>query len=420
MNSKERVLTSLQHKTPDRIPLDIGSTGVTGIHVLAVEKLREYYGLEKRPVRVIEPYQMLGEVDPDLMEVLGIDVIGIMPKNNMFGIKNNGDLKEFKTFWGQTVLVPSNFNTTTDEQGNLLIHPEGDTSVAPSAKMPRASYFFDAIIRQEPIDETKLDPEENLEEFRPISDEDLNYWKQEVDKVKDTDKAIIATFGGTAIGDIALVPAMNLKHPKGIRDIAEWYMSIIMRPDYIHSIFSRQTEIALDNLEKIYNVVGNQIDVLFICGTDFGTQDSQFCSSDTLEEVYLPYYKQMNDWIHTNTEWKTFKHSCGAVEPFIDQFIEAGFDILNPVQINAKGMDPEHLKKTYGDRITFWGGGVDTQLVLSFGTPDDVRKQVEKTTRIFGENGGFVFNTVHNIQANVPLENMAAMFDTLNRVNQTA
>jgi hypothetical protein len=418
MNSRERVKASINHQTPDRIPLDIGSTGVTGIHVLAVEKLRDYYGLEKRPVRVIEPYQMLGEVEPDLRETLGIDVIGLSPQKNMFGIPNNGNLKELKTFWGQVVLVPSVFNTTYDKDGNLLIHPEGDIEVPPSGKMPKASYFFDAIIRQDPVDEEKLNPDDNLEEFGEISDEDLEYWKNEIDRIRGTDKAVIANFGGTAIGDIALVPAMNLKHPKGIRDIAEWYMSIIMRPDYIHEIFSSQTDIAIKNLEKLSKVVKNDIDAVFICGTDFGTQDSQFCGVDTLEVMYLPYYKKMNDWIHTNTHWKTFKHSCGAVEPFIDKFIEAGFDILNPVQINAKGMDPAHLKKTFGDRITFWGGGVDTQKMLSFGSPAEVKQQVTENMKIFGQNGGFVFNTVHNIQANVPLENMIAMFDAIHEFNK--
>jgi uroporphyrinogen-III decarboxylase len=274
------------------------------------------------------------------------------------------------------------------------------------------------VIRQDPIDEVNLNVEDNLEEFDPISDEDLAYWKTSVSKVKDSGKAVIANMGGTAFGDIALVPGLNLKHPKGIRDVAEWYMSVIMRPDYIHGIFEKQSEIALANLKKFYATVGNDIDILFMCGTDFGTQDSQFCGVDTLEEMYIPYYKKLNSWIHENTNWKTFKHSCGAIEPFLNSFIDAGFDIINPVQINAKGMDPQHLKNTYGDRITFWGGGVDTQKVLSFGTPGDVKKQVWQQCEILSKNGGFVFNTVHNTQANVPTENIVAMIDTLRKFNQ--
>lgn len=418
MTSKERFNKALNHETPDRIPVDFGATPVTGIHVLAIEKLRAYFGFEKRPVKVIEPYQMLGEIDDELMDAMGIDVIGLSPKKNMFGINNIGEFKEFKTFWGQTVLLPKDFNTSFDEEGNLLIHPEGDIDSPPSGKMPKASYFFDAVIRQDPINEASLDPNDNLEEFNPINEEDLNYWKEQIEKIDNTDKAVIANFGGTAFGDIALVPGLNLKHPRGIRDVSEWYMSVIMRPDYIHGIFSKQSDIAISNLEKIYEVVGNKVDIAFLCGTDFGTQDSQFCGLDTLEQLYLPYYKKVNDWIHDHTNWKTFKHSCGAVEPFIDSFIKAGFDILNPVQVSAKGMEPNHLKSTYGDRITFWGGGVDTQKVLAFGTPAEVEKQVEENLRIFGTKGGYVFNTIHNIQANVPLENIIAMLNALKRINQ--
>lgn len=415
MNSKERVLTSLSHKQPDKIAIDFGSTAVTGIHVLAVERLREYFGLDKHPVKVIEPYQMLGEIETDLMDVMGIDVIGILGRNNMFGFENN-NWKEFKTFWGQEVLVPGEFNTKK-ENGSIVIFPEGDTSVPPCAKMPEDSYFFDTIIRQEPIDEAHLNVEDNLEEFKPISKEDLLHFKNEVEKHKNSGKAIMASFGGTALGDIALVPGPNMKHPKGIRDITEWYMSTVMRMDFVRSIFEKQTEIALENLQKIFNVVGNHVDTVFICGTDFGTQDSTFCAPETFDELWMPYYKKINNWIHENTTWKTFKHSCGAVETFMSHFIESGFDIINPVQVNATGMDPMHLKKEYGQRLTFWGGGVDTQKVLSFGTPNEVKEQVKKLCDIFGKDGGFVFNTVHNVQANTPIENLAAMIETIKEIN---
>lgn len=190
-------------------------------------------------------------------------------------------------------------------------------------------------------------------------------------------------------------------------------MSTVMRPDYIHEIFDKQTEIALQNFEKISDATGDAVDVVFICGTDFGTQDSQFCSVETFNELYAPYYKRINDWMHNNTNWKSFKHSCGAVEPLMRSFIDAGFDIINPVQINAAGMVPEHLKKEYGEHVVFWGGGVDTQIVLPFGTPEEVRSQVLHSCEVFGKNGGFVYNTVHNIQANVPVENMVAMIEAL-------
>ncbi|NPA36954.1 MAG: methyltransferase [Chlorobi bacterium] len=416
MTSKERVLTALEHKTPDKLPVDFGATPVTGIHVRSIENLRNYYGLEYKPVKVTEPYQMLGEIEDDLAEILGIDTVPVSPKNNMFGFPNE-NWKEFKAPWGQVVLVPEKFNVTIDDTGDVFMYPEGDTSVAPCAKMPANGFFFDALSRQEPVDHENLNVEDNLEEFAPISGSDLDFFKTEVDKAYAIGKAVVANFGGTAFGDIALVPGMQLKHPKGIRDVTEWYMATVMHPDYVMEIFEKQSEIALENLKKIYGKVGNKVDVVFICGTDFGTQTSQFCDEETLLTMYGLYYRKINDWIHQNTTWKTFKHSCGAVEPFMKDFIDLGFDIINPVQVSATGMDPQHLKDEYGKDIVFWGGGVDTQNTLPFGTPEEVEKEVLKHCEIFSKDGGFVFNTVHNIQATVPVENIVAMINALKKFN---
>jgi hypothetical protein len=411
-SSKQNFLKTINHRQPDGVVVDFGATTVTGIHVLIVEKLREYFGLERRPVRVFEPYQMLGEIDSDLIKEMNIDVIGLFGEKNMFSVSNR-DWKVHKTLWGQEVLLPGDFNYTISNSGNILMYPEGDVLARPSAMMPKSGYFFDAIERQEPIDDLVLKVEDNLEEFGLITDHDLDYWKNQIDSYDTDSKAVVATLGGTALGDIALVPAVGLKKPKGIRSVAEWYMSTLTREDYLKELYNRQTDIAIENLKRLFGVIGNKIDVAFICGTDFGTQNSTFCSPEAYKGMWLPYYKKVNDWIHHNTLWKTFKHSCGAIEPFMDLFIESGFDIINPVQINASGMDPKLLKKKYGDRIIFWGGGVDTQGVFAFGKPEQVSEQVKRQCEIFNNNGGFVFNTVHNIQANVPFENVVAMLEAL-------
>jgi len=403
---------TINHEQPDQLVIDFGSTAVTGIHVLAVEKLRNYYGLEKRPVRVIEPFQMLGEVETDLAEILNVGVTAAWGKKNMFGFYNHAPFNPYITPWGQQVLMPENFRYKNDK-GDILTYPEGDSSVAPSARMPESGYFFDAIIRQQPIDEDKLNPEDNLEEFGLVTDTEMEFWKAATQEARKSGKAVIAALGGTALGDIALVPGMDVKNPKGIRDVAEWYMSTIMRPDYIKYIFDRQIEIAIENYDRFNKAFGENVDAVFICGTDFGTQNSTFCSIDQFDDLWLPYYKKINNWIHENTSWKTFKHSCGAVESFMPKFIEAGFDIINPVQINATGMDPVHLKNTYGKDLVFWGGGIDTQKTLPYATPAKVRDETLRLCEIFAKDGGFVFNTVHNIQANVPLENIVAMIDAI-------
>ncbi len=418
MTSKERFELTINHKEPDRMVVDFGSTSVTGIHVLAVENLRRHYGLAKKPVRVTDPFQMLGEVDDELAAVLGTDVTGAKGHKNSFGFYNHEPLKEYHTPWGQIVMVPEEFRTTTDAGGDTLMYPQGDTSVQPSGRMPRNGYFFDAINRQQPYDEDNLDVNDNLEDYGSLSETDLEYWKITAKRARDTGKAVIAGLGGTALGDIAHVPGIKLKNPKGIRDIADWYMSILIRPEYIIEIFERQTEIALDNFTRLHRVIGDNIDAVYICGTDFGTQESTFCSPDQFDEIWMPFYKKINGWVHANTNWKTFKHSCGAVEPFIPKFIEAGFDILNPVQVSAKGMDPGHLKMTYGNDIVFWGGGIDTQQTLPYGTPVQVRTEVLRLCEVFAKGGGFVFNTVHNIQANVPVENIVAMVDAVREFNK--
>ena len=412
MNSKERVIASLSHRQPDRIPIDFGSTLTTGIHVSCVSELRQYYGLERHPVKVHEPYQMLGLVEDDLKNAMEIDTDAVYPVKTIFGFANY-EWRTWKTPQGLEVLVSKDFRTTTDEKGDVLIYPEGDTSAPPSGRMPKDGYFFDSIVRQELLDEDKLNPEDNLEEFGPISEQDLEYLRRSIAELQGTSRAVVATFGGTGFGDIALVPAPFLKHPKGIRDIAEWYVSTRTRQDYIHTIFSKQCDYAIANLERILPIVRNKIDVLFICGTDFGTQTSSFCSVDTFRALYFPYYKRVNDWIHKNTTWKTFKHSCGSVIRFIPSMIEAGFDILNPVQCSAAGMAAEKLKAEFGDRIVFWGGGVDTQKVLPFGTPAEVRAQVLERCRVFSQDGGFIFNTIHNIQARTPVENIVAMLNAV-------
>jgi len=415
MTSRERVKAALSHNTPDTIPVDFGATSVTGIHCRVVESLREYYGLEYRPVKIIDPFQMLGELDEELQNIIGIDCLPLFGRKDVFDIDDT-QLHEQLTPWGQKVLIASGIDLTPDKNGDIYIYAKGDGSFPPSAVMPAGCYFMNAIERQGEFDEDKLDPADNLEEFGLISENDLVYFSSMAKKAAATKKAVVASFGGTALGDIAFVPGMGLSNPRGIRNISEWYMSTAMRQDYIHMIFEKQIDIAIQNYKLLWNAVGEDIDVVFTCGTDFGTQDSQFCSIDTFNELWLPHYKRMNDWIHQNTTWKVFKHSCGAIIPILPGLINAGFDIINPVQINAKDMDSTYLKREFGQYVTFWGGGIDTQRVLPTATPAQVRTHVMKQCELLGTDGGFVFNAVHNIQANAPIQNVVAMIDTLNEI----
>ncbi len=417
MTSRQRVLRALSYEQVDRAAVDLGGTLGTGAHVSVIANLRRALGLDKggARVKVVEPYQMLGEVAADLRDMLGIDTVNLPGPRNHFGFAD-ADFKPWRTFDGTDVLVGDKFNTEPEPNGDILQYPQGDKSAPPSGRMPKGGYYFDDIIRQEPIDEAKLSPADNLEDFAILSDEDLRLYEERAcDLYDNTDLAITAGLPGTAFGDIALVPAAFLKHPKGIRDIEEWYISTISRTEYVKEVFAGQAQIAIKNLERIHQAVGDRLCAVWLDGTDLAAQNTLFCSPDTYRELYLPFSRKLNDWIHTHTKWKTMKHCCGGCEPLIEGFIDAGFDILNPVQTSAKGMDPQLLVDKYGGRIVFWGGGADTQQTLPFGEPDQVRRQVAERVRIFNAKKGFVFSTVHNIQCNTPTENVVAMFEALGR-----
>ena len=424
-SDKANLRDALNHIGGGKAPVDFGSTAVTGMHVSCVSALREYYGLEKRPVKVVEPFQMLGEIDEELKRIIGVSVEGVTGRNTMFGFANEG-WKPW-IFNGLEVLAPGNFNVRDDGRGGYYLYPQGDYGAGPSGRMPAGGVYFDAVIRQGEIDDDNLNPADNLEEFQVLSERDLQYFSTALRAAARTGRGIILSAPGAGLGDIALVPGIGMLNPKGIRDVEEWYISTVSRRDYLHAIFERQTDIAIENLRLLSGVAGGVaaeygtcgiIDAVFLCGTDFGTQTSTFCSMETFRELYMPYYKKMNGWIRKNTDWKVFKHSCGAIGPLLDDFIEAGFDIINPVQCSATGMDPRELKDIYGDRLTFWGGGVDTQKTLPFGTADEVREQVTRRCEVFAEQGGFVFNAIHNVQARTPVENIAAMIEAVAAFNE--
>ncbi len=416
MTARERIETSCSHRQPDKLAVDFGGGFQTGIHVSLVCQLRQALGLDKpgTPVKVVEPYQMLGEVAPDLAAALGSDTASLCGTGTMFGFPA-ADFKEWRLRDGTPVLVPGGFNTDYEPGGELLQYPENDRACAPCAKMPEGGHFFDATMRQPPFDEEALNPADNLEEFGPVSDAELAVYAERAARLHaETDRALFCTFGGLTFGDIALVPGTFLKNPKGIRDIEEWYVSLVMRPDYIRAVFERQAEIAVANLARLYAAVGDRVSVIQTNGTDFGTQNGPFCSAESYRELFLPYQKRVNGWIHAHTPWKTFMHCCGSVVPLLDLIAEAEFDILNPVQCSAAGMEPAMLKKRYGGTFTFWGGGVDTQKTLPFGAPDQVRDEVRRRIDTFAPDGGFVFSAIHNVQALTPVENLLALFEVVN------
>jgi hypothetical protein len=418
MNARERVLRSLNHQEPDKLPHDLG-TWCTGIHVSSLHKLKVALGLIRpdEPVKVIEPYQMLGEIDDDLRKALDLDTFHLDSEVNAVGFKNT-KWKRWTLFDGTPLLVPEKFNIELDAKGDLYQYPEGDRTVSPSMKMPGGGYYFDCISRQNPIpDDRDLRVEDQIEGYGIVSESTLRFFEKESKRLYEETEYLIVSGGvpGTKLGGAAFVPGPFLKDPKGIRDLEEWYISLITRPEFIREVFARLTEIGLKNLELLHQAVGERIQVILVTATDFGAQRGLLISPEVYRKLFKPFHQRINEWIHKNTTWKSFIHTCGSVYDILSDLKEVEFDILNPVQLSAAKMDPKRLKEEFGDHFTFWGGGVDTQKTLPFGSPEQVREEVRRMIEIFRPGGGFVFNAVHNIQPHVPVENMLAMFNEVRK-----
>ena len=422
MTSRERVIAAINHQTPDRCPIDLGSNGQTGMNVSTLYRLRKALGLDEHRLKVIEPMQMLGEIEDDLLKLIHGDVVGLWNRGNMMGFSQES-WKPFDMDDGTPTYMGSGFLYEENQKGDKMVYACGDPNAKFAFCMPKNGVFFDNIDHfDEPfdwdLDEEDLTPEEDWkDDFRVCTDEDARYWEEQSKALYEgTDYAIMGVLGGGGLGDAAFVPGPGVKNPKGIRTIQDWLTAQAMYPDYVEAVFKMQTDVMLKNLEIYKQAVGDRIQVVWISGTDFGTQNGPFMSMNTFRTLYKPYYKKINDWVHQNTNWKTFYHTCGCVNALLDDLADMGVDCLNPVQFSAmepKGMSPQRLKDAYGDKFTFWGGGVDTQRVLPFGTPEEVREQVAERVRILNQDGGFIFNPIHNVVANVPADNLIAMYETV-------
>ena len=417
MNSRERVVKALNHEAPNKVPVDLGGTPVTGINASTLYRLRKAMNLQIKPIKIQEPCQMLGIVDEEIRKLLGVDVIGLWGPTNALGYKNE-NWQPWNMPDGTPVLMGGDFEYSM-KNGEVYVYPQGDKSVMPSMRMPKDGYFFDSIVRCNEIDESNLDPRADYEDaFSILSDETAKYLETESIRLFDTTNyAIIGIFGEGGFGDAGSLPGTSLKRPKGIRKLDDWLAAHVLYPDYIFEVFEMQAETALNNLQIYKDAVGDRIQAIYISGTDFGTQKGEFISPDMYRKFYKPFNKKINDWVHKNTNWKTFYHSCGSIINILDDLIEAGVDILNPVQCSAEGMEPDYLKKKYGKKLVFWGGGVDTQHTLPFGTVDEVAKQVRERLEVFSVDGGFVFSSIHNIVGNVPEENIVRLFKEIKDFN---
>jgi len=415
MNSRDRVVAALDHQETDRVPVDLGGAVVTGIHAQALDRVRRALALEDRAVKVYEPMMMLGTVEQDVIEAVGGDVVGLNAPGTLLGYKNE-NWKNWTMPDGTEVLMGGGFECMTDADGTTYAYPQGDRSARPSARMPSEGLYFDNIVRQEDLSNHNFDARRDYaDQYSVFTDEDCAYYeKASKELYEETDYAVFGNFFLGGVGDIFHIPGAWLKDPKGIRDLEEWIMAPYLHPEYVKEFFEMQAEITLKNLALYRQAVGDRLVAIAVSGTDFGGQDGLLISPECYREFYKPYHKMFNDWVHENTSWKVFFHTCGAVSDLMEDFIEVGVDIINPVQVSAEGMQAEQLKEKYGDRIVFWGGGVDPQKTMPFGTPEEVAEETKRNVAVLSKGGGFVGAAVHNIQGPTPVENILAFFRSIN------
>jgi hypothetical protein len=401
MTSRQRVLAALEHREPDRVPVDLGGTIMTGIMAQALSGFLRHIGMPGRSVKVYELYQMLGEVEADLVDSQNLDVLPVEPEALFFGIKRR-DYRPWILFDGTKVLMPGSFQVETDESGGWILHEGGDASKPVAAQMPEGGFYFDMAV------EESLHLEYEPPELRKMAEEyGVLFREEELDFLAARTEALRPS------GKALLFGAWLHFGPPRVGNRTDWLCLMITDPDYVDRLFEIKTEADLRRLEQVEKTLGDAIDIFGIDGADFGTQRSEMFHPELFERYHLPYYTSINTWIHQHTGWKTWKHTCGSVRKLIPYFIESGLDAINPVQTSAEGMEPAELKGEFGDRITFWGGGVDTQRSLPFAEPEQVYREVAQRIRTFGPGGGFVFSAVHNIQAKTPPENIQAMFDAI-------
>lgn len=411
MNSRERVLAALNHTEPDRIPVDLGGHRSSGISAIAYHRLRKHLGLAEKPVRVYDMVQQLAIIDEDVLDLFGVDTVEM----GRGFLLDDDDWKPWTLPDGTPCEIPYYINLERKDDDWLILDAE-DTEVG---ILKKGSLYFEQT--RFPLMERGIENDdfEDLEEMlgrqmwsavvHPGAhlDMDAEGLKEMAGKAKalreSTDRAIVGLFGGNMF-----------ELPQMVYRMDHYLLATGMYPDKVLELSEKLSQIHMNNLEKWLSAVGPYIDVILF-GDDLGGQQGPLISPDAYREFYKPFHKKLWGKAKELSDVKVQLHCCGGIYEMLDDLIDAGLDAVNPVQISCRGMDPARLKAEFGERITFWGGGCDTQRILPMAGPDEVREHVQELTSVFSPGGGFIFQQVHNILANVPPENVVAMLEAINR-----
>jgi len=392
MTHRERVLTALDHKEPDRVPIDFGAMRSTGIMALAYNKLKRHLGISSS-TRVYDLMQQLAEPDLQVLEYFDADVVQVHRLCPSFGLRIDR-WKEYRLADGFPVVVPEGFDPIKLPDGSEEIREGGRTI----GRRPAAAPYFDRV--NFPLAEAKSIEDIDRFQFGSMTDEELTFIRRQAEHWRATDYAILAAFGGNIL--------------EGGQFTFGWdrFMTLLaLERDMVERFLDRLVESYLRDLDRFLPTVEGLVDIIQV-GDDLGTQQGLQISPQMYREVIKPRQARIYGHIKKHSTARLFLHSCGSIVEILDDLIEIGVDILNPVQTSARGMDPVELKRRFGSRLVFWGGGCDTQRVLPRGSIEDVKRDVRDRIRIFAPGGGFVFTQIHNIQADIPPEKIVALYKT--------
>lgn len=410
MTSRERILDSLSFRPADKVPVDFGGHRSSGISAMAYAKLKKYLGISSGNIYVYDMIQQLAIIEPEVLEWSGSDTIEL---GRAF-LPDDSDWKEWVLPDGTPCLIPEFINVSREHDSWLLRGVNGEILGA----QKNGVWYFEQS--HYPLMERGIgnDDFSDLNEVFNHSmwtaipapgssfalDEDgLKFLEERAKWLRSsTDKAIIGLFGGNLF-----------ETPQFLYRSDHYFMALAMDPDKVIELSEKLTEIYLEKLDKWLGACGKYIDIILF-GDDLGSNQSTLISPEMYRTFYKPFHKKMWKRVKEIADVKIQLHSCGSIAPLLDDMIDAGLDMVNPVQISAAGMSSRELSSRFRNRLTFWGGGCDTQHILPFGTPEEVERHVREQLSIWGKNGGFVFQQVHNIMANVPPENIVAMFRAVN------
>jgi len=410
MTQRERVLHALNHKEPDKIPVDCGGMRSTGIMGVSYNRLKNHLSMEGGYTRIYDSVQQLAVPEEWYLKNFKIDVVDLARAFS----ENPDDWQDWNLPDGSPALMPAWLKFEKRNSGWVCVNEEGEII----SQMPSSSYYFDQKIW--PLLGKHKEDFEDLPKYMkkvmwdymkdPLWKNSTrpDFYKMLSQKAKklyeETDYAIMIGFGGNLF-----------EWGQFLYRTDEFLVNLISHKREMEKMLDRLTEIHIQNLIPVLEAVSPYVQVIQM-GDDLGMQSGPMLSPKLYREVFFPRHKKIYQTVKDKTNMFVFLHSCGSIADLIPDLIEAGVYIINPVQIAARGMEPEKLKREFGNDIVFWGGGVDTQHVLPNESPEKVREDTKRNCEIFMKNGGFVFTQVHNIQAGVPPENILAMYETVNSI----